>query len=62
MRMYFSMLTKVPARAQHALVEHQQVFSSRMMSAASFAMFTAVSTEMPMSARAAAAASLMRRP
>ncbi|OQC07795.1 MAG: hypothetical protein BWX79_01810 [Alphaproteobacteria bacterium ADurb.Bin100] len=62
MRMYLSMLTKVRRPSSTPWSSTMRFFSSRMMSAASLAMSTAVSTEMPMSATCSAAASLMPSP
>ncbi len=62
MRMYFSMLQKVMRPSTTPSSSTNRLFSSRMMSAASLAMSTAESTEMPMSAARSAGASLMPSP
>ncbi len=60
--MYLSMLAKVRRPSRTPSSKTIRLFSSRMMSAASLAMSTAVSTEMPMSAVRNAGASLMPSP
>ncbi|KAF1036811.1 MAG: hypothetical protein GAK34_03287 [Delftia tsuruhatensis] len=62
MRMYFSMLLKVRRPSITPCSSTIRLFSSRMMSAASLAMSTALSTLMPMSAARRAGASLMPSP
>ena len=60
--MYLIMLAKVLRPSITPSSSTIRLFSSRMMSAASLAMSTAVSTEMPMSAVRSAGASLMPSP
>ena len=60
--MYLSMLAKVRRPSITPSSKTIRLFSNNMMSAASFAMSTAVSTEMPMSAARRAGASLMPSP
>ena len=60
--MYLSMLAKVRRPSSTPSSSTIRLFSSRMMSAASLAMSTALSTEMPMSAVRSAGASLMPSP
>ena len=60
--MYLSMLAKVRRPSSTPSSSTIRLFSSRMISAASLAISTAVSTEMPMSAVRSAGASLMPSP